>query len=126
MSAHPDPIDKLVGAKIRARRMEKKMSQSDLGIACGVTFQQIQKYEKGVNRVGASRLTQMGKALDCTAAFFLPTNSGGINYKDTADMTLAISNKDAQQMTMAFVKIRSKKVRWALTELVKAIQSPGD
>src|ERR1043165_6658210 len=60
----PDPLDAMVGAKIRVFRIHKKISQTDLDEQLGVTFQQVQKYEKGTNRVGASRLARIAAVLD--------------------------------------------------------------
>jgi len=60
-------IDKGVGAAIRARRIDRKLSQTDIASACGVSFQQVQKYESAMNRVSASRLVQIAEALDTTA-----------------------------------------------------------
>jgi transcriptional regulator with XRE-family HTH domain len=65
-------IDREIGARIRARRLEVDMSQETLGDTIGVTFQQVQKYEKGVNRVSASTLINIAKALEVNAAEFLP------------------------------------------------------
>jgi transcriptional regulator with XRE-family HTH domain len=76
----PDPIDANLGKRIKMRRAMLHLSQSDLGGACGVTFQQIQKYEKGLNRVGASRLQQFSKLLDVPVSFFfegLPPSGAG-------------------------------------------------
>src|SRR5215831_18758366 len=66
----PNQIDKHVGARVRMRRMMLNMSQSDLGEALGITFQQIQKYEKGTNRVSASRLQQIAQVLRVPVPFF--------------------------------------------------------
>ena len=66
-----------VGQRIRARRMAKGMSQTELGNLLGVTFQQVQKYEKGVNRVGAGRLVRVGEALDVPVSFFFGATDGG-------------------------------------------------
>ena len=68
-SKAPDPIDKYVGSRIRMRRIMLGMSQEKLGGALGLTFQQIQKYEKGTNRVGASRLQQIAEALQVQVSF---------------------------------------------------------
>ena len=67
---NPNPMDRHVGAAIRLHRKIKSLSQKDLGKILGVTFQQIQKYEKGVNRVGAGRLYEIAKALDVSVAHF--------------------------------------------------------
>ena len=66
----PNPIDKHVGARVRMRRMMLSMSQEKLGDALGLTFQQVQKYEKGTNRIGASRLQQIANILQVPVSFF--------------------------------------------------------
>lgn len=73
----PRPVDIEVGRRIRTRRQALGMSQEKLGEALGITFQQIQKYEKGANRVGASRLAQIADALDVPPAFFFPETKAG-------------------------------------------------
>src|ERR1043166_5329500 len=75
----PNPIDKHVGSRVRMRRMMLGMSQEKLGDALGLTFQQVQKYEKGSNRIGASRLQQISLILQVPVSFFFegaPTNAG--------------------------------------------------
>jgi transcriptional regulator with XRE-family HTH domain len=77
---NPQPVDRHVGARVRMRRMMVGMSQDKLGDSCGVTFQQIQKYEKGTNRMGASRLHQIARVLDVPVEFFYegaPSEAGG-------------------------------------------------
>ena len=66
----PNPIDKHVGSRVRMRRMMLNMSQEKLGDSLGLTFQQVQKYEKGTNRIGASRLQQIGQILQVPVSFF--------------------------------------------------------
>ena len=66
----PQPVDRHVGSRVRMRRMMVGMSQEKLGEACGITFQQVQKYEKGTNRMGASRLHQIARVLDVPIEFF--------------------------------------------------------
>src|SRR6201746_2552328 len=79
----PNPTDKHVGARVRMRRMMLSMSQEKLGDALGLTFQQVQKYEKGANRIGASRLQQISQILQVPVSFFfegapnMPGHSGG-------------------------------------------------
>src|SRR5437868_15248033 len=72
-----------VGQRIRARRMAKGMSQTELGDLLGVTFQQVQKYEKGVNRVGAGRLVRVAEALDVPVSFFFGATDAGAGSSDT-------------------------------------------
>src|SRR5258705_1265457 len=80
----PNPIDKHVGSRVRMRRMMLSMSQEKLGDALGLTFQQVQKYEKGTNRIGASRLQQISNILQVPVSFFfegapnMPGHTGGI------------------------------------------------
>src|SRR5204862_2364914 len=77
----PNPIDKHVGSRVRMRRMMLGMSQEKLGDALGLTFQQVQKYEKGTNRIGASRLQQISLILQVSVSFFFegaPSPPGGI------------------------------------------------
>src|SRR4030081_864162 len=66
----PNPVDRHVGSRVRMRRMMLSMSQEKLGDALGLTFQQVQKYEKGTNRIGASRLQQISNILQVPVAFF--------------------------------------------------------
>ncbi len=73
----PDPIDRHVGTRIRGRRVGLRISQTKLGSAIGVTFQQIQKYESGTNRVGASNLFKIAKALNVDVSFFFEGMLGG-------------------------------------------------
>src|SRR5918999_1894609 len=79
----PNPIDKHVGSRVRMRRMMLNMSQEKLGDALGLTFQQVQKYEKGTNRIGASRLQQIANILQVPVGFFfegapsLPSQTAG-------------------------------------------------
>ncbi|MEZ5996417.1 MAG: helix-turn-helix domain-containing protein [Hyphomonadaceae bacterium] len=83
-------IDRHIGARIRARRLELRMSQEQLAEAIGVTFQQIQKYEKGVNRVSASMLYRITQTLDVQITALMPrTKSGGQDANPMDDPTLA-------------------------------------
>jgi transcriptional regulator with XRE-family HTH domain len=116
MSTDPHPVDKLVGAKIRSRRLECNMSQDDLGKACGVTFQQIQKYENGKNRVSPSRLTQMGRALKCSPTAFFPNANG----RDQ-EVVMSMAHKETVQLVMAYGKIKNKTTRQAITGLVQIL-----
>src|SRR4249920_3037975 len=83
-----NPIDKHVGSRVRMRRLMLDMSQTDLGDALGLTFQQVQKYEKGANRVGASRLQHLSQILQVPVPFFFegaPASIGRPGAKGTAD-----------------------------------------
>lgn len=77
----PNPIDQHAGSRVRMRRMMQSMSQEKLSEALGLTFQQVQKYEKGTNRIGSSRLLQIARTLECPVEFFF---QGAPGYKEQA------------------------------------------
>src|SRR5438445_5866965 len=107
----PNPTDKHVGARVRMRRMMLSMSQEKLGDALSLTFQQVQKYEKGANRIGASRLQQIAQILDVPVSFFfegapvMPGGTGGIGEAPSpAYVTDFLSTSDGLALTKAFVR----------------------
>lgn len=129
----PNPIDVHVGSRIRLRRTMLGMSQEKLGDSLGITFQQIQKYEKGTNRVGASRLQNISGILNVPVAFFFEdapgehagasgmSEAGGPNY--VVDF---LSSSEGLQLNRAFVKINDPKVRRRIVDLVKALGSEAE
>lgn len=125
----PNPIDVHVGSRIRMRRNMLGMSQEKLGESLGVTFQQIQKYEKGTNRVGASRLQAIASTLEAPAAFFFENApvensgpSGGFAEDASADPLMDFySSQEGIQLNRAFVKIDDPKVRRRILDLVKSL-----
>ena len=113
-----DPVDVAVGNRIRVQRLLSDMSQSALGEAIGVTFQQVQKYEKGANRVGASRLTQIAKALRVPIKTFFGGDEQEDGPKaDTAIEFLAVPG--ALELVQAYAQIDDNKLRRSLVALVK-------
>lgn len=130
-SRKPNPIDAHVGTRVRLRRMLLGMSQEKLGEHLGLTFQQVQKYEKGVNRIGASRLFDLARVLGVPIQFFYdeaPT--------DVADAVLApgfsdrpaesyvvefLSTREGLELNKAFVKIADPKVRRSVVDLVRSL-----
>jgi len=129
----PNPTDKHVGARIRMRRLMLGMSQTALADGLDLTFQQIQKYEKGVNRVGASRLQQIAHILRVPVEFFFeggPAVSGA--KADTADApSLAhvsefLATPDGLALVASFMKIRSAKLRRSIVELVSYLAQRQD
>lgn len=124
----PNPIDKHVGSRVRMRRMMISMSQEKLGERLGITFQQIQKYEKGTNRIGASRLQQSAIALGVPVAFFfegapVPTGSSG-GFSESASPAYVsdfLATSDGLSLTKAFMKVQDPKVRRRIVDLVEAI-----
>ena len=124
----PNPIDRHVGSRVRMRRMMLSMSQEKLGDALGLTFQQVQKYEKGTNRIGASRLQQISDILQVPVAFFfegapiLPGQTAGLGEAPSpAYISDFLATSDGLALTKAFVEIKDSKVRRRIVDLVEAI-----
>ena len=125
----PNPIDIHVGSRIRLRRNMLGMSQEKLGENLGITFQQIQKYEKGTNRVGASRLQAIASILGVPVAFFFADAPGqeavpGRGFAEDASMAFAVEfcgSPEGLQLNRAFVKIADAKVRRRIIDLVKSL-----
>ncbi len=120
----PNATDVYVGGKVRMRRKMLGLSQEKLGDLLGITFQQIQKYEKGTNRIGASRLQAMAKALDVPISFFFPDEpvpEFGMQ-ESGADYALDfMSSSEGLEIGRAFTRIRDPKVRRKLVDLIRAI-----
>jgi len=125
----PNPIDIHVGSRIRLRRTMLGMSQEKLGEALGITFQQIQKYEKGTNRVGASRLQNISSILNVPVAFFFEdapgdpaTGQPGASESSSSNYVVDfLSSSEGLQLNRAFVKIEDSKVRRKIVDLVKSL-----
>jgi transcriptional regulator with XRE-family HTH domain len=113
------PVDSLVGERIRLLRKRRNMSQTDLGKALGVTFQQVQKYENGKNRVGASRLHQVATALNVPITELFDGASG---TSGTSRATKSVAfDPQALRFAEAFVKISDKELRSSLVDLAEAM-----
>jgi len=130
----PNAIDRHVGSRLRMRRVLMGMSQEKLGEHLGVTFQQVQKYEKGMNRMGASRLQNAARALEVPVEFFFrdapqfETNSaqpptGGMDGNFVADF---LSSNEGIELNQAFVRIKDRKLRRRIVELVRAAAGVDD
>ena len=125
----PNPTDKHVGARVRMRRMMLGMSQEKLGDALGLTFQQVQKYEKGANRIGASRLQQISHILQVPVAFFFEgapnppgqSSSGMGEAPSPAYVSDFLATSDGLALTKAFMRIKSAKLRRRIVDLVEQI-----
>jgi transcriptional regulator with XRE-family HTH domain len=126
----PNPIDKHVGSRVRMRRMMLGMSQEKLGDALSLTFQQVQKYEKGTNRIGASRLQQISQILQVPVAFFFegaPILSGGTvaeglqEAASPAYVSDFLATSDGLSLTKAFMRIPDPKLRRRIVDLVQQI-----
>ena len=128
----PNPVDIHVGSRVRLRRMLLGMSQERLGDSMSLTFQQVQKYEKGVNRIGASRLFQISKILDVPVQFFFEEapyageagSPQGMAEPESEGFILEFLNsREGLELNRAFVKIPDAKVRKGLVDLVRALGS---
>jgi transcriptional regulator with XRE-family HTH domain len=131
----PSPIDVHVGSRIRLRRTLLGMSQERLGEALGLTFQQVQKYERGVNRVGASRLFDLSRVLDVPISFFfddmpesLANAYGGqgrrsAGFTETQDSFTddALNRRETLELVRAYYRITEPAVRKRVFELIKSM-----
>jgi transcriptional regulator with XRE-family HTH domain len=134
--ARPSPIDVHVGSRIRLRRTLLGMSQERLGEALGLTFQQVQKYERGVNRVGASRLFDLSRVLDVPISFFfddmpesLASTYGGpmarrsTGFSETPDSFAddALNRRETLELVRAYYRITEPAVRKRVFDLIKSM-----
>lgn len=123
----PNPTDKYVGSRVRMRRLMLSMSQEKLGEKLGLTFQQVQKYEKGTNRIGASRLQHIAQILKVPVSFFFEGVSGkqsedGLSKAPVADyVSDFLSSSDGLALTKAFTNIKDSKLRRRVVDLVEEI-----
>lgn len=131
MNKTPNPIDRHVGNRVRMQRILMNMSQEKLGEALGVTFQQVQKYEKGVNRISASRLQQISRFLNVPPSFFFqnapdksdagPTGDGFSDGASSQYVVDFLSTAEGLQLNRAFARINEPKTRKRIIELVATI-----
>ncbi len=123
----PNPIDKYVGARVRMRRMMLNMSQEKLGNALALTFQQVQKYEKGTNRIGAA-LQQISNILQVPVSFFfegaphLPGHARGMGEAPSPPyVSDFLASTDGLTLIKSFMRIKNGKMRRRIVELVEQI-----
>jgi transcriptional regulator with XRE-family HTH domain len=125
----PNLTDKHVGKRVRMRRKMLSMSQTNLGRALGLTFQQVQKYEKGTNRIGAGRLQQMAHALLVPVSFFFEDPlrpNGGSSARQTYSPDYVadfLTTTDGLALTQAFMRIKDPRVRRGIVKLVEEISA---
>ncbi|GEO16095.1 helix-turn-helix domain-containing protein [Microvirga aerophila] len=120
----PGPIDRHIGNRVRTRRITIGMSQEKLGDALGLTFQQVQKYEKGTNRIGASRLLQIAHVLDVSIEFFfegLPDARAGVSGDSAMAEFLMIPESD--RLVRGFLRLKDGEARKKVTDLVDWLAS---
>ena len=142
--SRPSPIDTHVGARIRLRRTLMGMSQERLGEALGLTFQQVQKYERGVNRVGASRLFDLSRVLDVPISFFfddmpeplanlldnqpgVPSGRRALGFAEAQDAfgDDTMSRRETVELVRAYYRISDPAVRKRVFDLVKSLAPEG-
>jgi transcriptional regulator with XRE-family HTH domain len=131
----PNPIDIHVGSRVRLRRMMLGMSQEKLGEHLGITFQQIQKYEKGTNRIGASRLQAIARVLSVPPAFFFEDAPGvmpvsgnqGFDEPQSASYVVDfLSSSEGLALNKSFVRIKDSKTRKKIVDLVRTLAGDED
>lgn len=131
----PDPVDVHVGSRVRLRRKLLGMSQERLGESIGLTFQQVQKYERGANRIGVSRLHQLGRVLEVPVSFFFDDAPESVDidvpHAEGADQSGPPSDQDIAEQSSEFIRsfyrIKSTEVRdrlYALVMKMASIQTP--
>ena len=135
MKKAPNPIDKYVGSRVRLRRVLRGMSQEKLGEALSLTFQQVQKYEKGTNRIGASRLQQIAKTLEVTPGYFFEgapafdEQAGAVEGMAESGSSYVVdflSTAEGLLLNRAFVRIRNPKLRKRVIDLVSTMAEDGE
>ncbi|MGE0717517.1 MAG: helix-turn-helix domain-containing protein [Alphaproteobacteria bacterium] len=132
-SEAPDPIDVHVGQRVRKRRVELGMSQEKLGLALGLTFQQVQKYERGANRIGASRLFDLSRVLEVPIAYFfedMPEAALGPTSRARRGLSAStaaayepdpMAKRETTDLVRAYYRIPDNGVRKRLFELTKSL-----
>ena len=127
MASKPNPVDIHVGSRVRLRRTLLGLSQEKLGDALGLTFQQIQKYERGANRIGASRLFHLSQILDVPVSFFFdemsaaPAKTGLAEEKQSDFETDQLAKRETLELVRAYYRIKDSTTRKKIFELVKSL-----
>ncbi len=130
----PHPVDVHVGSRIRMRRTLLGFSQEKLGDALALTFQQVQKYERGANRVGSSRLYEISRILDVPVSFFFDEMSGDVSAAGAVSSPEAaelpqqdpLAKRETLELVRAYYRISDPRIRKRIFELIKSIASDSD
>ena len=131
-SGKPNPVDVHVGGRVRLRRTLLGMSQEKLGEAIGLTFQQVQKYERGANRIGASRLWDLSRVLDCPISFFFEEMDEGTASSSPRNLNMEspdiepqendpMAKRETLELVRAYYRIKDYHVRRRIYELAKSL-----
>ncbi|MBC8008113.1 MAG: helix-turn-helix transcriptional regulator [Prolixibacteraceae bacterium] len=128
VSRRLDPLDILVGKRIRTQRLVRKMSQSELGKHLGITFQQIQKYESGVNRVGAGRLQLIAKIFELPVNVFFGEDTATQDASDATNEAVLnfLNTSRAVKLVKDFARIKDPALQQAIVTLVEKIANTGE
>ncbi|NNU65363.1 helix-turn-helix transcriptional regulator [Rhizobium sp. WYCCWR 11152] len=121
----PNSIDVYVGNRVRVRRKTLGMTQNGLAELLGITFQQIQKYEKGTNRIGASRLQRISEILRVPVGFFFENGGSGPIDGATNELNTFLSSKEGLALNKAFIAIEDPNIRQKLVALAKSLAVAG-
>ncbi|MBY5582915.1 helix-turn-helix domain-containing protein [Rhizobium leguminosarum] len=121
----PNSIDVYVGNRVRVRRKTLGMTQNGLAELLGITFQQIQKYEKGMNRIGASRLQRISEILRVPVGFFFENGGSGPVDGATNELNSFLSSKEGLALNKAFIAIEDPNIRQKLVALAKSLAVAG-
>ena len=136
-TGRPSPVDVHVGARVRLRRKMLGMTQTDLGDALGLSFQQVQKYERGANRIGSSRLYDLSRVLDLSVDHFfedmppavaaspLPTKGRGKAKEPASHDPALMVKRETLELVLAYYKIDDANLRKRLRELIKSVGTGG-
>ena len=128
----PNPVDIHVGSRVRLRRTLLGMSQEKLADALGLTFQQVQKYERGANRIGASRLHQLSRILEVPVSFFFeemgasPPPAAQPGEDGSGFEHDPMTKRETLELVRAYYRIPDEKVRKRIFEMVKAVASASE
>lgn len=127
MNKRPDPIDRLVGNNVRILRLERGLSQSDLAFRLGITFQQVQKYEKGINRIGSGRLARLSQVLGVSVGrFFQGSEAGAPAGMPPEALTDLLAKPYAVRMLKAMANVSSNATRLSLVQLAESMAGMDD
>lgn len=124
MTKQAQPVDQHVGLKVRERRILRGVSQERLGELVGVSFQQIQKYEKGLNRIGASRLSQIAAVLEVPVSYFFDDSAPVRSQPgdgDAADAGTFLVTHESVELVRAFMAIPDRETRRRIIQLARSI-----
>jgi transcriptional regulator with XRE-family HTH domain len=122
MSFHP--VDQHVGSRLKSRRVMIGMSQDELGRSVGVTFQQIQKYEKGLNRIGCSRLHEISQVLKTSISYFFDDIDNSLEETPPISISIDPTNKEVLLLVRAFTNIKNPTIRKNILNLIKSVSIP--